>query len=1318
MAQKILEPFRKLPHQIHNFGFIQRIHDFATGKVDVSFGNCLGRLISIHADGFIELHELSVKAGTWVRRSRVCVVNPDCELLTCMAIGDKVVYVGSSAGTLRQIAREGGRLCAGEESLTACTASMVVETVPLDKRQDVHVDSPIVSLAMQPEGNHLLVAYASGCVAVAIPQPLMDTAAVESRSGESAPTAEVEPTTPNTEECPVDAGLPSTPAALVNEAPPEAAADPSQSPVTGTPVKGSGERRATLKLKGLTRSLRGTDSAKPEVETEPKIAVPPAPRISHLLIRDQTVESAAWRVTSIGSLSTEVVIAYGDGAFQIWPVVAAVTQQPQEPIIVSKREPPSTPYGPLPCGAIRKILINPGEHGGVLTAFSGGLPRPEFQDRHAVTVMQGQEHHLPYLSCLNLSPITAVAHLSQVPSPLLQSFPCDSDFIWGGCNESKKEVLSDKNHSDVTILGEANGLVSMFVMSKGDCIYRIGTLLTASLFAADGGSCSQGQEHHVCFQFGSEVKDFLFIPKKETAEMLVTESDCNSSRSFAVAALLVLTERELLAVDLMRPDWPVLQLPYLIVGGAGGHVSLWTAGAKLNCIDHSPVAFEPDVARIHANLIDPETTTKYVWKGPSALRPFEGVTQLYDSTGAVFIPHALIQLDPPAPITSIACEQSWNLLAVGSLHGFAVIDLLAKSTIHVQLLYDRPLKQKITHAVSSVQRELVSRGKQITASMRQSFRRLKQFRSSSVSGSKSSETTTDANQPKTSAESAEQPHEMGDETPITAEEAEKAQVENAEAGKTTDEGEVGQPHNLSEDAKEKEGDENAEVVEDVEIITLPSEDNPGSVRSLLFVDTFLLSPPNTDETQPKATKRTPSLWVGTSNGRAIAYVLKWDGTQGPVKVQLLKELQLRHQAPIIGMCVIDAGSKSPVSSTPRKRNSCEPPPSTVDVPVEKPSEEKSAPFVDCRNSCEPPPSTVDVPVEKPSEEKSDEARTPADVHQFLVCSDEQVRLFSLPALRALHKHKYVDRIRLPYGVGQITLTSDSPNTKSEKQVADAAEHGEAVGEEESKGQQYHRKSLTAIGVQCFTRDGSDQPKDEWFVIAVRRDCKGSILTLPHLRQICKLRKYVDADVHPVHCVSSLSNANLILWNLGRQLFVQELTSVPRLLSSFCCAPGRSSPSLTLTLPEWARPGDATQLEVTDETQNPTLNVMPAMESSDEPTTEVVGPSVEDQARVSEKPIPYHNEREQEVKMADDAIPGVPQAGDLTLDSIKEYLNGDNMVTVKTFESSTEKHTLVEGGRIVTTLHETEKIDGKVMKDDVVKFTSDGENTTPMITDSS
>lgn len=118
-------------------------------------------------------------------------------------------------------------------------------------------------------------------------------------------------------------------------------------------------------------------------------------------------------------------------------------------------------------------------------------------------------------------------------------------------------------------------------------------------------------------------------------------------------------------------------------------------------------------------------------------------------------------------------------------------------------------------------------------------------------------------------------------------------------------------------------------------------------------------------------------------------------------------------------------------------------------------------FISFRDSCEPLPETADKTPEKSPEEVSGEvsaipsadtkstsvdAGTTTEVHQLLVCSEEQVKLFTLPALRALHKHKYVDRIRLPYGVGQITLTSDSPNPKSEKQASDTTEQGETVGE--------------------------------------------------------------------------------------------------------------------------------------------------------------------------------------------------------------------------------------------------------------------------------
>lgn len=103
-----------------------------------------------------------------------------------------------------------------------------------------------------------------------------------------------------------------------------------------------------------------------------------------------------------------------------------------------------------------------------------------------------------------------------------------------------------------------------------------------------------------------------------------------------------------------------------------------------------------------------------------------------------------------------------------------------------------------------------------------------------------------------------------------------------------------------------------------------------------------------------------------------------------------------------------------------------------------------------------------------------------------------------------------------------------------------------------------------------------------------------------------VRKHVNVDVnvHPVHCVSTLSNANFILWHVGRQLFVQELSSAPRLLSPYCCAPGHPSPSLTITLPEWSRPGDSTQSEVVQETQNVAVTAPATVESSELPVTEV------------------------------------------------------------------------------------------------------------------
>lgn len=41
----------------------------------------------------------------------------------------------------------------------------------------------------------------------------------------------------------------------------------------------------------------------------------------------------------------------------------------------------------------------------------------------------------------------------------------------------------------------------------------------------------------------------------------------------------------------------------------------------------------------------------------------------------------------------------------------------------------------------------------------------------------------------------------------------------------------------------------------------------------------------------------------------------------------------------------------------------------------------------------------------------------------------------------------------------------------------------------------------------------------------------------------------------------------------------------------------------------------------------------------------------------------------------------------------------------TTESSLEKHTVIEGGSVVTTVHEVERVDGEVTKDDTVQVKS-------------
>ncbi|CAH8594930.1 unnamed protein product [Schistosoma margrebowiei] len=1427
MAQRILEPFRKLPHQLQNLEIVKRIHDYTLGKHTDSYScyqssayGCLespsalafdevlgllavgtskgvikiygspgivftvqregspiisllflpgeGRIVCASTDGTLDLFELDSRSGRWSPTSQVKVQQTgEQDLITCICLGHGVIYIGSANGTLRQVAVKNGHMTLGDDTLTACTSSIISDSVPADKRDQLGVDSSIISLELQPQGNHLLIAYAGGCVAVAIPQPIPSESVTQPAApadGVTAPTAQGEVVTPNV----VDELAPTIPQETQGEATPgdktevneeksqQVSNDSAVESTPSTPAKGHSEKRSTLKFKALTRSLR-PDASKAEKE-EPSLPVPPAPRISHLLLRDQPVEWASWRVTSVDSLSTEVVVAYGDGAFQVWPIVAAVSDQPFEPIIVSMIDPPNTPYGPLPCGAINKILISPSANAGLLTVFCGGLPRPQFENRYAVSVLQDHEHHVcyqfgskvidfvllpsegsvsnetvsgevvtkpcppsysatllvlterelvaidltqpdwpvydsPYLNCMDFTPVTAITHIGQVPPALIhrlhQAAQITSDDItncswpiWGGSHNGNKKNFAQNSGNDVIVLGHSNGWVTLWAVGRGDTSIHLGTLPTSSLFNLtdlQNGQCGN-----------SILEEETWPPFRPVGycSRAQRQSVENCDPRLAVTQLLVLLGSPIRSGvnGSIAPDTLTL-----VVGGAAGQVSLWVAGSE--GFLHSPElsSFEPDVFRICVNLIDHSDENKYIWKDALSLRPTEGVPHYCTPTGLTFHPCQLIQLNPPSQITSLALELSWNLLAIGSSHGFALLDLFDRSIIHAHFTYDSSGPAKIVNAVATVQNVIMARGRQLTSTVRQSFRRLKHFRTSTASSEKtSSEPTEPADEHQTTPQQTKKsldetsPKDEIKEQDQPVEPGEKKEIqENVEAVGVTE-----QPTTSveSEELKQQSITDNAEVDVPPEPIQLSQEDIVSSaVRCLLFSETYI-----------QVGDRAPSVWVGTASGKVLAFNLSWRGTAGPVKATLSKELQLHHHSPIVSLYIIDAVDHGPIMHSQAYRNSC------VESVESNEKQESAQPSE--------PPAEVSMDGGKDTEIPIQSTSATQDVHQLLLCSEEQVKLFSIPSLRPIYKHKFIDRLRM---LGMSVTSSAGPTSKPEKEVTEEAADT-VVGESEVvyvNTSQINPKRVTGFGLQNFTSGSGENAKLEWNAVATLLDGQIAVLSLPNLRKVFKERcypGYLPSSTLP--CVATRTYNTHVFWSIGCRLLVSELNPIP-LLNSFATPVSDviTDDFIAIHLPEWARTASK-DVSVENEnlkTSNQTNLISEPLQGTGNITTDE---KINGCAPVVEEEIIPTN------KMNDTILENGQNIGDVTLDSIKEYLNGtDVTMVVKTTELSTEKRTLVEGGKITTTVHEVEKVDGKITKDDVVKFVADGEPEVVSIT---
>ncbi|VDN14893.1 unnamed protein product [Dibothriocephalus latus] len=583
MAQKFFEPLKKLPQKIQNLPWVQKLQDLTTGKhteqphcynastygiiddpVCLAYDQDLCLLAVAYAHGRVAVYgapglsfpvdfaaseigfiqflrnegrlvvstgsklvvlELEAETGHWKQKCSVELPFSKEEVLTALAVGKGAVYVGSTSGTLRQVAVRNGFMTVGEDELTSLSTNVILNKIPDAQRQQLNLPSTIVSIEVDSAGDHLVIGYAGGTAVIAEPQPI--PVSVET----PAPTEEAEAVLPadTTKAEPAPEAVSSEPPAVApteaqpehpteteqpseksKEEPsaskePEPAAEKTASEKEREEKTGTAEKRkdhlqamraeASKKFRTLSKTLRNTLMERSEEQkqpTESPVPVPPSPRVTHVLPYTQALCCASWHVTSLEpSQLLQVIVAYDDGAHLAWNIPVPEGTQ-EDPIICTNQENATIPYGPLPCAPIRKIMTRSSVNGGVITVIVGGLPRAEHSDKHTVSVIGGVDEHVCF----------------QFSSPV-------RDFVILPPNSGK----------------------------------------SVSPAAAATTETESAERQQSSAEEGTATEEAA----AETTEPHVTQPATPTESGY----LLVLTERELVAIDLTQPSWPVIPSPYL-----------------------------------------------------------------------------------------------------------------------------------------------------------------------------------------------------------------------------------------------------------------------------------------------------------------------------------------------------------------------------------------------------------------------------------------------------------------------------------------------------------------------------------------------------------------------------------------------------------------------------------------------------------------------------------------------------------------------------------------------------------------------------------
>ncbi|VEL41149.1 unnamed protein product [Protopolystoma xenopodis] len=243
----------------------------------------------------------------------------------------------------------------------------------------------------------------------------------------------------------------------------------------------------------------------------------------------------------------------------------------------------------MPCCGIDKSLVSPDVRGEILTVFSGGLPRASFSDTHAVSVIRGAVNQhicfelgspivdfllIPapgFAACKENSGLEAAINHDGGMSDNLVANPFESNSPHHNpafsdkpvSGEFRKELLNEPNTTS-----RENSSSSP---SKSSGPKRFSSFASHRRHPNSAISKSTAVRH---FSFRHKAPPSRLesagqnLPVQQQNEPVETDMNrlvhiSRPSSPLPASALLILSRRELVAIDLTQAEWPVLLSPYL-----------------------------------------------------------------------------------------------------------------------------------------------------------------------------------------------------------------------------------------------------------------------------------------------------------------------------------------------------------------------------------------------------------------------------------------------------------------------------------------------------------------------------------------------------------------------------------------------------------------------------------------------------------------------------------------------------------------------------------------------------------------------------------